>query len=130
MRFTVAAHISDHYVCAGDELSSSARAIHPGERCRRGNRSAAQLLDHRTRRQFSDLPGVVRLFAPEGGDGNVLGRDWVGGPAVSGGSGEAHACELQQAEFSRPANRRAAVLNAELAVNSALVGLHGIERDV
>jgi len=38
--------------------------------------------------------------------------------------------ELQQAEFSRPANRRAAVLNAELAVHGALVGLHGIERDV
>jgi hypothetical protein len=38
--------------------------------------------------------------------------------------------ELQQAEFSRPADRRAAVLNAELAVNGALVGLHGIERNV
>lgn len=38
--------------------------------------------------------------------------------------------DLQQAEFSRPADRRAAVLNAELAVHGALVGLHGIERDV
>jgi hypothetical protein len=37
---------------------------------------------------------------------------------------------LQQAEFSRPADRRAAVFNAELAVHGALVGLHGIERDV
>ena len=44
--------------------------------------------------------------------------------------GKAQADELQQAEFSRPADRRAAVLNAELAVQGALVGLHGIERDV
>jgi hypothetical protein len=38
--------------------------------------------------------------------------------------------ELQQAEFSCPADRSAAVLNAEFAVHGALVGLHGIERDV
>jgi hypothetical protein len=38
--------------------------------------------------------------------------------------------ELQQAEFSRSADRRAAMLNAELAVDGALVGLHGIERDI
>ena len=29
--FAVAAQISDPYLCAGGELSSSARAIHPGE---------------------------------------------------------------------------------------------------
>ena len=38
--------------------------------------------------------------------------------------------ELQQTEFSCPADRPAAVLNAELAVHGTLVGLHGIERDV
>ncbi|BBY41530.1 hypothetical protein MMAN_56640 [Mycobacterium mantenii] len=38
--------------------------------------------------------------------------------------------ELQQAQFSRPPNRRAAVLDAELAVHGALVGLHGVERDI
>jgi hypothetical protein len=44
--------------------------------------------------------------------------------------GKAQAGELQQAEFPRPADRCAAVLNAELAVHGTLVGLHGIERDV
>lgn len=37
---------------------------------------------------------------------------------------------LQEAEFSSPADRRAAVLDAELAVHGALVCLHGIERNV
>lgn len=46
------------------------------------------------------------------------------------GAGRHDARELQKAEFSRPAHRRAAVLNAELAVHGALVGLHSIERDV
>ncbi len=41
-------------------------------------------------------------------------------------SRSAQAGELQQAEFSRPTDGRAAVLNAELAVHGALVGLHGI----
>jgi hypothetical protein len=41
--------------------------------------------------------------------------------------GKAQAGELQQTEFSRPADRRAAVLNAELAVHGALVGLHGVQ---
>ncbi len=45
-------------------------------------------------------------------------------------SGKAQVGELQQAEFSRPPDRRAAVLNAQLAVHGALVGLHGIRRDV
>ena len=31
MRFAVAGKISDHYLCAWGELSSSGRAIHPGE---------------------------------------------------------------------------------------------------
>jgi hypothetical protein len=30
-RFAVAAQVSDHYLSAGDELSSSAHVIHPGE---------------------------------------------------------------------------------------------------
>lgn len=37
------------------------------------------------------------------------------------------AAELQQAEFSCPADRRAAVCNAELAVDGTLVGFHSIE---
>lgn len=45
-------------------------------------------------------------------------------PSATSGSA---ATELQQAEFSCPADRRAAVCNAELAVDSALVGFHGIE---
>jgi hypothetical protein len=31
MRFAVAGKVSDHYLCAWGELSSSGRAIHPGE---------------------------------------------------------------------------------------------------
>jgi hypothetical protein len=50
--------------------------------------------------------------------------------AGSAPSGKAQEGGLQQAEFSCPADRRAAVLNAELAVHGALVGLHGIERDI
>ena len=45
-------------------------------------------------------------------------------------SGRGQAGGLQEAEFSRPADCRAAALNAELAVHGALVGLDGIERDV
>jgi hypothetical protein len=84
MRFAVAGKVSDHYLCAWGELSSSGRAIHPGE-------------------------APQRPSAPTETNSGF---------------------RLQQAEFSRPADRRAAVLNAELAVHGALVGLHGIERDV
>src|ERR1700753_3858071 len=100
MRFMVAAAISDHYLCAGDELSSSARAIHPGERCRRGNGSAAQLLGHSTRRQFSDLPSVVRFFDPEGGDRHVLGCDSVGGTQCRQGP-----ARPTHANYNRPSSR-------------------------
>jgi hypothetical protein len=58
MRFTVAAHLSDHYLCAGGELSSSGCAIHPGE-APTGNGSAAQIPLTGLARQFSDLPSVV-----------------------------------------------------------------------
>jgi hypothetical protein len=44
--------------------------------------------------------------------------------------GEVQAGGLHQTEFSRPADRRTPVANAELAVHGALVGLHGIERDI
>lgn len=50
-----------------------------------------------------------------------LGRCRLTTPKASGS---------QKAEFSRPANCRAAVLNAQLAVHGALVGLHGIERNI
>ena len=53
-----------------------------------------------------------------------------GDDSGSAPSGKAQAGELQQAEFLCPADRRAAVLNAELAVHGALVGLHGIQRDI
>src|SRR6201991_3430368 len=107
MRFMVAAPISDHYLCVGDELSSSARAIHPGERCRRGNGSAAQLLDHTPRRQCSDLPNVVRFFDPEGGDRHVLGCDSVGGTQCRQGP-----ARPTHADYNRPSSR--ALLTAAL----------------
>src|SRR5580693_1821922 len=37
---------------------------------------------------------------------------------------------LEQAELERPPHRRTPVVHAELAVHGALVGLHGIERDI
>jgi hypothetical protein len=108
-------------------MSSPSRRIHPGEdepanrRCAHRVCHAAEGHNGRARPQKSQrcaelLAGRLTRFH--------AGRFRIGTVR------QAPAGELQQAEFSRPADRRAAVLNAELAVHGALVGFHGIERDV
>lgn len=76
---------------------------------------------HHPDRRFARVINVKRSLARR-----VRDRPHLAGRR----GGKFQAGELQQAEFSRSADRRAAVLNAELAVHGTLVGLHGVERDV
>lgn len=76
---------------------------------------------HHPDRRFARVINARRSLARRVRDRLHLAGRWCG---------KVQAGELQQAEFSRSADRRAAVLNAELAVHGTLVGLHGVERDV
>lgn len=90
-----------------------------------GHDAAIDNVDRDPRRSFTRLPlRWVNRHHPECQFARVI---YARRSSVPAGP---RRTKLQQAEFSRPADRRAALLNAELAIHGALMGLHGIERDV